>query len=746
MVWYVASPHLYLVSMILSHKAGYIYIYPFTHQYLTQRTAAGYLASYIPEAEKESVSLFESSDLYRVGRSVLAADSVVCVVWRSQRTNRPRPRVSHRQTTAVGSITEASSLVNQSINQSIMSWTGQFGPPSQPQSQRYQQQRHQNYFSAADEYGDNNNGTTTTTTTTSVDAWYSLEEVNDDQIRRGYPATSGMVKPPAAAAAAAARPSSLDLAYEYYPSFNIHDQALLSYPPPPPRHHHHHPHHPPHHHYSLPSPPTNSRNNVLLLGEQNKNKKKKHLVNKKVAAVGHPPVAQQHPRPRRLNGNPDAQRKYNTYLQEYCQEHNIRDKVHAVQRALDFYEHEDEMVLLSLDYAMTTMTKLDRIVQDGMCAAEKRCRKLRMGEVPFSPAIKEAGERVGLYGLIVRYKKQQQQGYGKMGTTKIRRLAKKYNVDKPLSVTLEEAESNHKQAMREYKTLKPQAAALRAEFLQAKKNDPCQSDEYRQSIERMMQREERRIAQRAATRATAAGAAGATPPSTNNSHMVSPSPQSSATMGAATMPPCSSRSSWDQKPAATTTAVPQESSSIQPPILAAATNDSSTAGDKNKMSLEQSVDQIRRWCDVIIKCLETGLWPPPPPFYDDKDGAASGGAVLGRCHASIQSSNISNININKNHYVPTTTTTPATTSDHRQQQRPNVVEWTPDRQWTSVEHCNHAMSTSSILSSSSWQFSLTEQHDQPSNNSGDSVCSSSNSSNSSSHELFFLPEIEETDS
>jgi hypothetical protein len=572
-----------------------------------------------------------------------------------------------------------------------MSWTGQFGPPSQPQPQKYLRQPHyddddDDDDDEYDEYGDHYNNNTST------DAY--LQGVSGDQTR-GPPVM--MMKP----AAAAARRQSSPQTYEYYHSNSI-NESLPNYQC---HHHHHHHHHPcpyPHHNILVPSPSpsaTSSNNNVLRAhGEIKKKKNQRNLVvNKKVAAVRQPqsppqqaqtqPAAQQRgpQRPqRRLNGNPEVLRKYNLYLSEHCQEHNILAKVQAVLRALYHYEYQDNLALSSLGYAMSTMTKLDGIVFEGMRAAEKRCRKLRMSEVPFSPTIKAAGERVGLHGLILRYKKQQERGYGRMGNGKIRRLAQRYNVDQPLSVSLQQAESNYQQAMREYKALKPHAAALRCEFLQSMQKDPNQSDEYRQSIERMMQREESRRAlssRGAAAAQTATTTTTSTTPSNinnNNNHnsdaanIVSPSLQSSPTMAAAG----GSGGPWDQHPS-TAESLPTDHDSV--------------ADDDEKTNLLKSVDKIRRWCEAMQDCLETGLWPPPPFYYDKVDAAAvaDGAVVLGSYGQAKKSKN----NNNTSALVVPTSTVPAPPGDHWQWTTNNSGEWTPDRQWTSVER-NQAQSTS----------------------------------------------------
>jgi len=133
------------------------------------------------------------------------------------------------------------------------------------------------------------------------------------------------------------------------------------------------------------------------------------------------------------------------------------------------------------------MTQIDRVREEGMKAAEKRCRKLHMGEVDFSPTMVAAGRKVELYKLVWRKK----QGQG-IKSTKIRRLAAKLNIPRPLSVSLEEAEELYKQALEEYHVFKPDAAVFRYDFLVSRKDDPKATEEDRKAAERLLSKEKAR--------------------------------------------------------------------------------------------------------------------------------------------------------------------------------------------------------------------------------------------------------------
>jgi hypothetical protein len=97
------------------------------------------------------------------------------------------------------------------------------------------------------------------------------------------------------------------------------------------------------------------------------------------------------------------------------------------------------------------MASIDRVRKEIMKAGEKRCRKLSI--VDYSPFMVDLGRRVELYSLVLKHRLM-----NRISTTNIRRKAAKLKILKPLSVTLEEAESNYKAALDECALFKPDAA------------------------------------------------------------------------------------------------------------------------------------------------------------------------------------------------------------------------------------------------------------------------------------------------
>ncbi len=125
--------------------------------------------------------------------------------------------------------------------------------------------------------------------------------------------------------------------------------------------------------------------------------------------------------------------------------------------------------------------------------ADRHCRKLTMGHVPYSPEVSIAGAKIELWKGVITKKK-----HAKYSQGKLRRLEKKIGIRNSLHATLEEAETNLKAAINEYKRLKKNAKQLRKTFLEtkaeaiAKEQNGKEENIYKQLIQREKQRESAR--------------------------------------------------------------------------------------------------------------------------------------------------------------------------------------------------------------------------------------------------------------
>ena len=157
------------------------------------------------------------------------------------------------------------------------------------------------------------------------------------------------------------------------------------------------------------------------------------------------------PAARRLSCNKrEVMEKYNDLLEIFCSQHRIQQKLYT---------------LFPPTYppSPTTAAKMeviDRVLDEGMIHAVKKCRKIRAGEVPFSDKLVKASCRIKLWRLVIRHKRS-----NNVSTRTIHRAAKKCNLTQVLTVSIETARHYLKCAWTNYKIHKKSAPRLRDEFL-----------------------------------------------------------------------------------------------------------------------------------------------------------------------------------------------------------------------------------------------------------------------------------------
>jgi hypothetical protein len=142
-------------------------------------------------------------------------------------------------------------------------------------------------------------------------------------------------------------------------------------------------------------------------------------------------------------GLPAVRKKYNKLFLTQATWHNLLPKLYQIQ-AEQFSDTP-----LSAPLA-ARMTQIDRVREQLMKAAEKRSRKLHMGAVDFSPKLAIAGKKYDLCKLIWKKKKGLP-----IKSTQIQRLAQQLKIPKPLSMSVEQAEENFKEALATYKATNP---------------------------------------------------------------------------------------------------------------------------------------------------------------------------------------------------------------------------------------------------------------------------------------------------
>ena len=191
------------------------------------------------------------------------------------------------------------------------------------------------------------------------------------------------------------------------------------------------------------------------------------------------------PTARRLTTkNPKVLKKYIRLLTHFLHKKKIKERLQAAKR-----DNKDHTTLPRTQHHR--MEKIDRDITEGAKYAEKRCRKLRMGDLDFSPEAIKARDTKYLWKLV------QQRLEGKTRSKhRIRRLARKLNIKAPMRVTLEEAISHRQQASQQYRIIKPIAGTLRQEFLHDRQTDPSCSEEERKRAQQALNTERARTASR----------------------------------------------------------------------------------------------------------------------------------------------------------------------------------------------------------------------------------------------------------
>jgi len=201
--------------------------------------------------------------------------------------------------------------------------------------------------------------------------------------------------------------------------------------------------------------------------------------------IGEPRFRITRPPARRLCCSiPSSLDRYCTSLASFCIFHKLEPKLTKLF-SMAQNPTTDKAQFLS------AMENFDRVKAEGMRFAEKRCRRLRMGMIQFSPALNMWRQHIELWRLVIRRK----QGHQVRAAT-IRRLASKLKIQDPLALPLAVTRRLFTQAKEKYEQLKPQHEMLRQSFLTARLLDPTLSDDQHKAISQLVKVERNRDAYR----------------------------------------------------------------------------------------------------------------------------------------------------------------------------------------------------------------------------------------------------------
>jgi hypothetical protein len=161
------------------------------------------------------------------------------------------------------------------------------------------------------------------------------------------------------------------------------------------------------------------------------------------------------PSARRLKtGDPRVVQRFNTEYTNYIKYHKLHSKV---------YQIEKEMGAYLTPHQAASYEQILLMRNKGMLLAERRCRKLRMGMVPYSTELNKFRSEIQLWRAVIIKKKG-----CKYSNNKLRRLEKATGIQNSLHVTLEEAQIRESAAFKQYIHHKKTADQSRITYLEDK--------------------------------------------------------------------------------------------------------------------------------------------------------------------------------------------------------------------------------------------------------------------------------------
>ena len=146
--------------------------------------------------------------------------------------------------------------------------------------------------------------------------------------------------------------------------------------------------------------------------------------------------------------------KYNKLLNRQLEQQKTLQKYATLKNMIDLKKIQD-------DQAIILLNKIDSSITNSIRYAEKRCRKLKCGAVPYTSELATAGKSIHLWNIVIRKKKGQ-----KISSRYISRLAKKVGVSKPTDLSLKDCEKERNIASNAYRKIKRNAQASRTIFIQ----------------------------------------------------------------------------------------------------------------------------------------------------------------------------------------------------------------------------------------------------------------------------------------
>ena len=157
---------------------------------------------------------------------------------------------------------------------------------------------------------------------------------------------------------------------------------------------------------------------------------------------------------RRLKTNdPRIVKKYTDVWSQFIVDHNMLERAYRIQR---------ECTYPLAAHLQAELEALDALRREGVLQADRKCRKLPMGAIPWSPAVQSTREQVEIWGLILKKK------LGRHVSSSLlqRGMLKHHIPDRIRDITIEQAIAGKRRALKEYRDMKKSSQALRQTHLE----------------------------------------------------------------------------------------------------------------------------------------------------------------------------------------------------------------------------------------------------------------------------------------
>ena len=179
--------------------------------------------------------------------------------------------------------------------------------------------------------------------------------------------------------------------------------------------------------------------------------------------VGDTPLKIVRPAARRLNTRlPKVAERYAKEVEALVIRHRLIERIGAV--------HESEM---GKKWIQGEMNAIDKECGQYMLGAEKRCRKIRSGVIPFSPEAVRWIRRAQVYRSLLQFMAGRRKNKGNL-----RRLARRVGIARPFQMSQEELKIRLRTCKGKCQALKKTGWLARRRFLRARSLEAQQQEDY----------------------------------------------------------------------------------------------------------------------------------------------------------------------------------------------------------------------------------------------------------------------------